>query len=330
MYVPIIKSQAGDIKSLQHLSEDIFNNTRPLIWISKTSEEECNKIVPRLNQCLQGKNVKIYFDFDSLGNNVQIVNSILQGLDDNITIIPVLSPNTHLDVVTILRHYIETLGVCLRIDISNRDANDIVNVIDAYINANVLEKNKIDLLLDCKYVTTENVDELFEKLTTVAMLYDIDNFRSFGKASGSFIPNLGTIPADTIRELPRVEQQLYDRTRADINVELFYSDYGNQHPLPGDGGQYQPSCSIKYTGTDKFVVFRGRQASTTERGSSQYFDKARQVITHYAYNGPNFSWGDNEIQIKADNINETRPGSSENWVSITMNRHITKIHSILN
>ncbi len=334
MYIPIIKSRQGDIVALEQLSTNVFSQTKPLIQPTDVQEADCAKFIPRINQALAGKSATIYMDFSSFSDNyLENVQFILNNLSAEITFIPVINQNTSASLFQIIAPFITNVGCCLRIRTNTQDIN-LLNTINSVITRFGLNKKQVDLLIDCQYVYEKNIDDMTQHLNRTIPTINFSDYRSFGIASGSFLTNLGGILPDTVKEITRYEQVLYNNVVTSLKTKITYSDFGNQYPVSGGGDaepfQNTPSCSIKYTGTDSYFIFRGRQPQNEARGTKQYFDKARLLVAHACYDGANFSWGDQQIQEKADSVREDKPGNSSNWVSITLNRHITKLHSIIN
>lgn len=332
MYIPITKAKQGDLDALRHLNPEILSGTKPLIQIPQTPSE-VDTIITRINAALASKSATVYLDFGSVSNtenSLDYIQRIFNGIDSSIRIIPVLYSNTSAEKLQIYAPFIANNGTCLRVKGlygNNNTANEILTIINSF----ELIQSNVDVLLDYEYVNTRNIDDVANDcIHTVAALAGA-GYRSLGIASGSFMENLGSITADTVHEFPRTEHELYERVKNHLEIDVFFSDYGNQHPLPGDVDiNFAPSCSIKYTSDNSYVVFRGQQPGKVARGSAQYFDKVRLLVEHDCYDGPEFSWADRNIFERAETTDERHPGNAGTWVTITMNRHITKVHYMVN
>jgi hypothetical protein len=331
MYIPITKALKGDLEALGLLNPEILSDTKPLIQIPPTPSK-AELMISRINAALSTKSATIYLDFKDIDNtqeSLDYVRYVLDEIDTSIRIIPVIYSNTSVEKLQLYNPFIIENGVCLRIKDLFR-SNNVAQIVQSTISSFGLNKSDTDLLLDYEYVNSSNVDDVTDDCIRTITTLGNGNYRNLGLASGSFMQNLGPIAANTVYEFPRVEYEFHRRVKNQTGMDLFFSDYGNQHPLPGTDTRYGASCSIKYTSDNSYVVFRGQQPGKVQRGSAQYFDKARLLVEHACYDGPEFSWADGNILERANSTNERRPGNAGTWVTITMNRHITKIHHMVN
>lgn len=332
MYIPIIKAKAGDLEAIKHLDNEVIYNTKPLIQVNP-DDGDLAKIAYRINDALASRNATAYLDFaDVRGNTsatLDYISNLLSGIEHDIELIPVIGLAIANERLHVLEPLIIQNGVCIRI--KPHSERNIIARLESMIKHTQIKEQHVDILFDYEYVVAGSIAKCTQNCIELLTALNKFSFRSIAVASGAFLPNLGSIKADTIYEAVRYEQILFNFINERVVNSLVFSDYGNQHPISeGDNKKFPPSCSIKYTSDNTYVIFRGQQARNVERGSHQYFDKAQLLIEHGCYDGQAFSWGDNQIYLKANANPQKNPGNGKTWVAITLNRHITKIHSIVN
>jgi len=335
-YVPILRSKAGEHEALNRLHNHVKSQMAPLIQLAPdNSDRRVGDFVLRQIDCISKAwafaNNTLYLDPQHLGGeNVTMCEQFFSGLKaKGINVIPVIRPTTSRLLLASMKAYV-TDGACIRLSGDHMDPNISNQQLPVLYNFLGLTEGNVDLLIDFEFTTPANVPHYANSFANLFLnLKNATVYRNVIIGSGSFPDTLSNITAGTISTQPRSEWALWNSIRDRFPSGAFiYADYANVNPNFGPLQRgYEPSCSIKYTDTDNYIIFRGRQASGTAGGRGQYHEKSRELIAHSSYSGRDFSWGDNYVYECSQRSD--KPGAPVTWVSVTQNHHFTKIVSTL-
>lgn len=348
MYTPIIKSRKGEMIALSHLTEEVKSQVSPVVEVVPGGTNSAN-YVDRLKDIWVFQNNQVFIDpqiyLDVMSSSeevrmadmVDIVIADLRNLRNNgVNAIPVVRLNSiplYINSLIELKRAGMLDQICLRIptDLIDRRVNANITAI---LNAFGFQPENVHLLFDFQNVNDENY--MVKVNTTgfmLAALTDRERFQSIIIASGSFLKDLSELGANTITELRRVEEIVFNELlrEEDLNGLIRYGDYCTRYPIYDPEGQaFSPSCSVKYTTTHGYRIHRGIKAGNHELGNGQFNEQSEVLVEDAEYDGPDFSWGDREIYEHANREELTdQPGNAGTWVAISVNRHITKIVHLL-
>jgi len=331
-YLPILKSKRGEFKSLSALTS--FNKSQIipcielLVGFTDLTYQQLSEI-----WTFEGNEIIIdssYFTTAELG--IEYIELLERLRSAGVQAIPVIEINSPQHLIDLVKDYINKYNskLCIRIRgeylYGSASNADIVKLIK---NASVELQDTI-LILDSEDVNSQNLK--FNIDHVILFIKGINNASKYyliASTSGSFPENLSKIDADTIKNLPRIEWEIWKRINAKLSLSnLIYGDYGIKHPLIDPGTTpFEGTCSIKYTTEDYYIIFRGIRSSDHATGSAQYHEKCKLVVAHPLYDGKSFSWADGEIDECSKRI--VKPGNGESWVKIGHNHHFVKILSLL-
>jgi hypothetical protein len=315
------------------------------IVITKTSKEKLAEMLSGvaddfLKSC--GQNT-IFIDVHLLDSDVR-ASSFEQILSSSnklnlfsvpvIYIIPVTSTCADMTTRTIAINYAKSSGhgLCIRIDRSHFDENDLSSHISKFVADNKLDVNNVDLLVDLGVVGQDTItDDVVKKL---AQIPSINNWRSFIISAGAFPKNLTEFMPGKVHELNRLDWKLWKSIKdTSISRVPFFSDYTIQCPIY-DPVNIRGSVSVRYTDNDKWWIFRGKKPGVIDQktkekgpGLEQYIDHAKTLSGasfSQHYKGVNYSFGDAEIARIAAPKNK-KSGNPTMWLTIGINHHITLV-----
>ncbi|MGL5220718.1 MAG: beta family protein [Plesiomonas shigelloides] len=351
-YIPILKTKRAEFTALKQLSDNVKNKIIPLLEIEPVPiDPDTETETKTYNEMLDGLGIKIATACEGISKVLldgilieerhispndlyPIINAINQVRATGTHVIPVTSPTRNSRYRDAIDSIIQD-EVCLRLTTA-----DLVNpqMIASYINHLGLPCDRIDIIIDLRdSLTIEDIESGNSKTLTLGLINNLankDDYRSLTLSSGSFPVDLSSIAVGTYSQ-PRLEWYLWQSIHSCeyTNRHIIYSDYGIQHPEYTRLATRFPSAtaSIRYTGDNDFLVFRGRVAS--RYGYEQYGAHSQSIIAHPEYSGAQFSLGDNEIDVYARNYTELQRnpsesfkfGSAEVWRRIGQNHHITKV-----
>lgn len=222
-------------------------------------------------------------------------------------------------------HATDGLGVAIRLKES--DFDNMQHNIDFMLSILKIDVNSIDLIVDYGYVEPET--RVRTTLFLTGLLNSIpylNEWRSL-TLNGTAVPkDLSDIGRDTIEEIERSEWIIWKKLLKDKQLKRIpnFGDYAIANPAPfeADPRLIRMTANIRYTGDDKFVIFKGRDLR--KYGYGQYFTLAAQVMVHTEYRGSDFSVGDYYIdEVGSQRVN--KPGSPTTWRRAATNHHLTLV-----
>jgi hypothetical protein len=218
-------------------------------------------------------------------------------------------------------------GLCLRLGKDDIESTFFQPRFDRLMRSLGLPKSSIDLLIDLG--VTPRSASLLELLNKIP---ELDQWRTLILSSGSFPVDLTGLTRNSIETLPRKEWLYWREQTKPLPFGIrrpLYGDYTIIHPNyePPKGGI--PSCSIRYTGDDIYVVMRGEQVRAGGPGHEQYNAYAQLLSEHEEFCGENYSEGD--AYIYSIGQQESQHGNATTWLRASINHHLTHaVHQLSN
>lgn len=360
-YIPILRWKLAERKALERLFQQDREKLTPLIEFvmpTATTKKQGDKIVitktpkEKLTEMLSG----VANDFlKSCGQNTMFIDVHLLDSDVRassfeqilsssnkinlfsvpvIYIIPVTSTSADITTRAVAINYAKSSGhgLCIRIDRSHFDENDLSSHISKFVVDNKLDIKNTDLLVDLGVVGQDIITEDIVK--KLAQIPNLNNWRSFIISAGAFPKNLTEFMPGKVHELDRLDWKLWKSIQnTSLSRVPFFSDYTIQCPIY-DPINIRGSVSARYTDNDKWWIFRGKKPGiidqkTEEKGPGleQYIDHAKTLTGasfSKFYKGADYSFGDAEIARIAAPENK-KSGNPTTWLTIGINHHITLV-----
>ena len=343
-YVPVLKWKQGEQKALETLTPTIKRGLTPLIEVApidwdfdngtykKTIDEQLDGFGEIMSRSW-GMDGAIFVDLlhiepnDRMENGQHPLEFTLQELRSRfIKAIPVTSYERDVEYnkEVALAHQIDGLGVCIRL--VEEDFDNLQVRLDALLHSLQVAPSEVDLVID-----NNHVDPNSRTRTTLLLTGLINNITYLQEwrniiLCGTAIPkDLSEIGADNVGEIERTEWLIWKKLIQSNHLTRnpTFGDYGIAHPEPfeADPRLIRMSASIRYTGEDKFIMFRGRDLR--KYGYGQYYQLAAQIIAHPEYSGPAFSAGDQYIYDVANQVGTS--GSPQTWRRTGTSHHLTYV-----
>lgn len=320
LYVPILKWKQGEKDALLNLSEETKSEIIPLLELTPDTIEKGDGL--RVSKFWSGL---FYFDtsFEIDISDEEFVNIINESdLVENV--IPVIKFEDSIEKVKSLCK-LSKQGFALRLSINDCMEDGFTAALEIVFQ--IINRRETDLILDVKDVDSSKINEqAFLIAGAFGNIPELNLFRNIILSTNSFPSTLKNCATDTLTVLERTEKTLYNRVVKSLpNYKICYSDYAINHWsyfdfIPG----IKPSFNIRYTTTDYYLVYKGK---TVQKGGLNIeFVKAacECIVDHPLYSGSGFSWGDNEIFLKA-NDSSVKPGNLTTWRTIGTNHHISLV-----
>ncbi|GAA4329575.1 hypothetical protein GCM10023149_34320 [Mucilaginibacter gynuensis] len=333
-YYPILKAKRGELKSLELLSLETKTSTIPIIELIPNSGNNVKKYIIE-NWSFEGNKILIdpYILLTHSSNGFREFKEIYNSLaSSGVNVIPVLRIKYSNDTLEYFRKLINgATPIAIRINNDHPIIKNPQGDINRIKNLFTYNEDDISLIIDYSYVDEDNVISTVSSISTILKSIEKNEYLNVIVACGSFIKDLSSIPTDSIKNMARQEWIIWKNLTCDDNVTttISYGDYATRHPIYEDTTQSFPgSSSIRYTGENDFVIFRGILPGNHPDGMGQYHDKCAQLIRNPNYDGVIFSEADRLINDCAKKL--ITSGNPESWVKISTARHIEKIVSLLN
>lgn len=333
-YFPILLSKAGELSALRKLSQNVKDETTPVIQIL---DNHFDNVSSTLVTEWVFQNNSVIFDFSLLTN----VNSDLLAIENlirfvtlaGVNVIPAIDLNSSPQYTQLIQNLYHQLNfsICLRTSGNSGGFVNFNNHVNNLALTLDVPQNQLLLLIDFGLVGANNFINVSN--TAIAILNGIQNpggYKDLIIASGSFPQDLGGLIPNNVHLLQRYEWSIWNMIQNNSPLQVKYSDYGTKHPIYAEAN-FLGSCSIKYSTTLNFVIYRGEVPQNNPLGNGQYINFSKQLVVSQYYSGMNFSWGDAKIHLMStQNINPPHnPGNAKTWVEISQNHHITLLESLL-
>lgn len=333
-YVPALKWRKGEKVALKNLSARLKDAVIPLIELVNDEGDNPDDLSKDL-ALYWGKTAYLdvhyrpgHFARTALDNVAQHMNGI-----DIIPVVRLDSSQIIIDGVKSVAGMYNN-GLAVRIVITaNLDFNLLQKEVDLVVGQlSSISKDKIDIIVDFGHID-KNV-AYKSTLEQIKNNLDLSDWRRIIIAAGTFPPNLLSFRPNEDNFLNRSELELWEENKLVIGRESIYSDYTVRYPSNITKGG-RGSKSVRYTLKDKFQVFRG----TLEDGTFKYLVHAANIRALYEDTYPeNYSWGDEFIKQKADQLEEClqagidpetytefSTGGSTEWVAASVNHHMSVV-----
>jgi hypothetical protein len=320
-YIPFLKAKRGELTAMGDLASDVklaicpfFDFPRKAKYDAKTYVDATQKIATSLRKHWGAKE-EFYFDDFDIEQKLTVKGEhqyafILKAIQD-LQVIPVvaLDRTTHNDAVTRLKSVGEITSGTVAFRAEQGDFESFENSEDQidYDLASVFEQfDEIDLILDCRLCTGNNVSETGQQIATFVQKFcaAYDKVRRV-IVTGSSIPAssrdiVGTNSSCTI---PRRELSIIKKTRDFSEVDLIPGDYATVSPFYSDA-ELDPMIIQKVMTARLIYTFEGfhyfiRGSSVGADGYEQYFGLAHTLCGQNFFRGPNYSRGDEYLHQKS-------------------------------
>jgi hypothetical protein len=318
VYVPILKSKAGERWALSHLTPERKVKIRPLVEIhpprkGKGLGEHVESVCESF-QAAWGVDRRFYVDTiwlnGSSGSPATIADVFEAAQDCDLEAIPVVRAtydDSSLEQLLAIVSENER-GCLLRItpQILNTPA-----IIDSVLEALDLSPDKVDLLLDYR-------QQAMALTVDVPKIPHLAQWRLFIAASGVFPVTLASLPLHQWHEIPRHDWSSWQNgIETGIDRNPICSDYTMRPPgPPADFGE--PSVNLRYALDDHWLVQMGGKHK--DGAAPEIHAMCSELIANPQYSGVDFSAGDEEIDRIADEPEDT--GGPTQWLQWCVSHHI--------
>jgi hypothetical protein len=317
IYVPILKSKAGERWALSGLSASAKARIRPLLEFhphkSKLIGDHIGGICEAL-QAVWGVNRWFYVDTIWLHGDAgspAIIGEVFETTNESdLQAIPVVRPTYDDASLEQLQDIITegNRGYLLRV---TPETLQTPALIASIVDALGFSRDKIDLLIDYR----QHPMVLDEHIPSVP---DLTQWRSLVASSGVFPKSLLSWPLHQWHTLPRHDWLTWQAgVGAAIERKPIYGDYTMRPPgAPAEFGD--PSVNLRYTLDDRWLFQMGGKHK--DGAAFQMHGMASELVARPEYLGHEYSIGDLEINRVTDD--DEGPGGPTQWLQWCVSHHL--------
>ncbi|MFC1482071.1 hypothetical protein ACFL6E_07505 [Candidatus Neomarinimicrobiota bacterium] len=347
-YVPVLRWKKGELDALKDLEPLRRNSIMPLIQpVGYDLHPELIKVpIEKMSERyfeLMGKKVDALYK--SWGQNPIFVDGeyleVLGRLIDTkymvdvmlyhcrekgIPVVPITglgrSPLYQESIQSNIR--IDSNGTAIRTNINELSNGSFSSQLMSLMRTNYVSPSNVDIILDLGLMhKAENQVDISQFLPLIPLLHE---WRSLIMIGGSFPKDLGGLSLGR-NKVPRIDLNYWQNSvKISPNIGRIptYGDHATQHPVIGPIVNFPPSASIRYASEGYWLVMKGqapsRRAPGEAKHSHQYCGHCVLLVGLPEYSGPHYSAADKFIFDKQ--YDYEHPGSTTNWVSVGVGRHI--------
>lgn len=340
-YVPILRWKRGEKIALRELYPNQKRNITPLIEFIPRNfvySDSNNNQIDLISTCERFTsdigsywgNQPIFVDFHNI-NGMSVSNIVAQVLREsfnnalnlNLNLIPVTNLDMNISYQNVIKNIVirHNTKICLRIDYNNILRSDFQTRLNNLLNDLNLSPQEINLIIDYRII--DDAPDIFSNI--FSLIPNILSWRTLTFASGAFPQDLSAFPPgqhlihrhDWIYWLNNMFHGASQRIPA-------YSDFTIQYPIYFEPpSNNNPSASIRYTHDEYWIIMRGEGLHNEGGpGYSQYPANAQLLMERLEFCGPGFSFGDDYIIGRGNDVNTSQTGNPETWVRAGINHHI--------
>ena len=328
-YVPIIKSKAGELWALRHLSESARKVTTPLLEILDHNSHAIPVHAANLFETLVGAwgtESPLFVDTHYLGIETQpearaFSDCFAAARRQGVKAIPVTSLGRSQAYQQAVLQVIQAdqRGVAIRLEVPDFvDPDTLIDALSRLLSLFGVRPRQVDIIID--YGARIQESEIVQ-LTRFHLgdLPQITHWRTLTVAAGSFPASLIDLTQNNWHQVLRNEWRAWITTLTRKKpLERFpaFGDYGVRDPAaPAAFGR--PSANLRYCSNDYWIVRRGRLVR--DDGAADMPGICRSLMTRPEWCTEPFSAGDAQIARIAASQDST--GNAGQWVSWCMNHH---------
>lgn len=316
IYVPILKTKAGDRWALSHLKPATRRRVRPLLEVHPHQSKSDAEHIPSICEDLAadwGTDRRFYLDgvwLHGESGNAGTLGAMFTSTEAfGLSAIPVVRPSFNDSSLAQVAAIVEETGRGYLLRMQPKTPSATVNAVVAAVG---VPRNKVDLMIDYGSRGMSLAADL-------PIIPHINDWRRLIAASGTFPSSLQPIGLGNWTFIPRHCWRTYSAALAGGGLPRtpLFSDYTMRDPgcPPAFGVS---SVNLRYTVDQDWLAKLGGKVK--DGAAAEMHDFCAELIARPEYRGPAFSDGDAEIQRVADPDEGT--GNAGQWIQWGANHHV--------
>lgn len=350
-YIPILKWKPAEQQALEKLTDEQKKLITPLIQIvmptpkrptlgeEKTQDEQLEEVIVAYKLKIakipeeilnHWGTTPIFIDFSLIYTPSLRIEGLTQiltmGKNLGLSLIPVVNLSSDEETIKIAssltKDYLKEL--CLRLVCADFvDMEELSKQIAKFLKASDLNEENIDILVDLKE-TYKNEEKYIKYGKASQKIPNLTKWKNFIFASGAFPVDLNDCELGE-NYIPRFDWSnwINQINSTDLQRVPSFSDYTIQYPIYSESARFfAPSASIRYTISEKWLVMRGQKGQ-----NKQYLANAQLLSNHQEFLGEHFSFGDEYIKTKGEDLSSDKTGNATKWLTAGINHHLALVVS---
>lgn len=347
-YVIAVQNQWGELRALEHLSDEMWEHVTPLLQIVGPKDRSKPFKRPTVAEWVKKVSQTVgthacFLDTLRLGGTRRVepqsgTQPVLAFIYEKcrqrgMNFVPVFPVGTrdpaYLRIVSDAASE-DGRGVCLRHSV-RETIPPLGYTIERLLAETLAIMNVLvedaDLILDLGFLDPDETISL-DLAPVIEASVAVGEWRTLILLGTSMPATLGRISEGTVGSLRRQEWQLWRKLlKTKLPRIPIFGDYGIQHPRPPNmGGGQGMRANIRYTARDTTLVARG-EGPAYQEGSAQYKQLCASLVTRTEFKRPAFTWGDQMLADCADG--RTAPGWQPMWRGAGTSHHIGMVYEQL-
>jgi hypothetical protein len=317
LYVPVLKTKAGERWALSHLKAASKARIRPLMEFHENQNKALGDHIQAVCEAFQsawGVDRWLYIDTIWLHGNSgspSVIGAVFEAAEaSSLQALPVIRTSYDDASLEQLQAVISEndRGCLLRV---TPEVLDTPSLIDAVIQAVEVPPKRVDFLLDYR-------QHAMSLTTDVQRIPHLNDWRAIITASGVFPRSLASIPLHNWESINRYDWTSWrNGVQSGLPRNPIYSDYGMRAPgAPADFGA--PSVNLRYALETAWLIQMGGKHA--DGAAPEMHSICDDLINRSEYCGEDFSTGDEEISRVSDE--EEGPGGPTQWLQWSLSHHL--------
>ncbi|ATS51385.1 hypothetical protein XAP3CFBP6996_009065 [Xanthomonas citri pv. fuscans CFBP 6996] len=351
-YTPFYHAKDGEFTALSHAKSQHLNGVLPLFEIGPFTEKMAglvrykNEPAPKIayldwvanwiNQVLPERPVMVdtfawQLDLRTETNEVPVIYAMNSLLERGLSVIPVVGVDRWADED--YQFALKALDStdfpawALRLQIDEiEDAIDpdhFLESIEEIMMGLGLPPTQVGLLMDFGDVSKSDNQTMIDSASRVLDLLQDQSFRFFSLV-GCSMPAMVTDAVkkpNTEAVVKRREMTAWRALREKYkHLPVVLGDYGIRGPSSSDVQNPHINGKIRHTFEGGYFVARGQ--SKIKDDGKQMYRLAQTVASSPYFQGPSFSWGDQQLYRRAMQEKKVGPGGSNCWIKFDTSHHL--------
>ena len=324
-YVALLRSKAGEVTALEHLSAQAKSRLLPVIhMVARPPTTFVNRLAAVWDQAV---GIDGLFNFATTGSPRDFTTHVTQLRNVGLTVLPSVETDADPVYVTAVQRLVTAQhpGVIVKAAVGE------LRSVDAWVAAQNWAPANVELIISAGHVA-EYPAEAFARFVTQTIQADLVNptaWRSVTLASSSAPKDYSAL-AQGRNVVPRLCWSLWQNVRRQYTAaQLDFGDYAVANPdltEPPGVAMIRASVSVRYATDDSWIVLKGRPTTgaSGQAMPSQYRRHAQALPGEALFDRVPGCWADARITAIAGG-QTPGSGSRQTWVEIGVNRHLSLV-----
>lgn len=318
-YLPMLKTKAGEITSLENLVPATKDRILPVFHVTNTVSP---RFAPALGLVWANRALAVdgLFSFNASSSTATFNAAVRALRHHGVDAYPSIATDADPRLVAAASALVGPQGLLVRTSLAN------LPQAAAWIHSHGWAATDVDLLINVGHIAAMPIALLAPMISsTIAQCLGPQSpYRSVTLAAAAAPKDHGDLPRGR-SDVPRADWALWQAVAPTVPFQLDYADYCTGHPdltEPPGVAMASATVSARYTGLADWLIVKGR--ATRGAHGIPMPQQYRSHATHYVAD-PQFGqlpgcWADGRIQqIQAGTVT---PGNRQSWSEIAINRHI--------